>query len=159
MFDAVWADTVLVDYFFTSEHLLLFIIVFFRSTVFICDYVLIPLWQLQWFSGVLLASRRVLPFSNSRPRVFRKNLWLIVTKVVWHTCELSSFTLVVTQYVRTQMFLNRWCLNSNIHHSRSDRFGWVFTDEGAELLEGLLNQIMFSLLIFSEILQFIVQIF
>lgn len=43
MFDAVWVDTVLVDYFFTSKHLLLFVIIIFRSTVFICDYVLIPL--------------------------------------------------------------------------------------------------------------------
>lgn len=156
MFDAVWADTVLVDYFFTSKHLLLFVIIIFRSTVFICDYVLIPLWQQPWFSSVLLASRRVFPFSNSRPRVFRKNLWLIVTKVVGHTCELIGLTLVVTQYVRNQMFLNRGRLNSNIHHSRSDRFGWVLNDKGAELLEGLLNQILFSLLIFSEILQLIV---
>lgn len=158
MFDGVWASTAQVDYFLTRKHLLLFVIILSRLAVFISDYVLIPQRQRQWFSSVRLVSRKIFPFPNSGLRVFRRvfsNLWPTLTAVVQHAFELCGLTLVVA-HARTQMWLIRWCLNSNIHHSLSERFGWLFIDRRAELLEGLLKQMMFSLLIFSEIIQLIV---
>lgn len=147
MFRAVSADTR--THFLTWKYLFPFVIILSRSTVFIRD-VFSSTW---WLLGVCVAFGRSVPLSTSGPRVFRNNLQLALTSAVRHTFDLWGSALVAAQNVRNQLLLIGWGLDGNIHHSLSERFGWTFIDGGAELFEGLFKQVMFSLLIFSEILQ------